>query len=374
MIITVFFTFQTSLSDWKKLGIIERELLLYKDLHTKYKIKFNLITYGDKEDVTIGEKYNFINIYPIYSTKRNYKSKIINLFKSLLSLYNYREVLIRSDIFKSNQTNGIWLPLIASILFKKKLLFRCGYIWLNFLNLRKSKYIKKVFVKILTVISAKKANKIIVTNLKDKIYLSDLLKIDNNKINVVPNYVNTNIFKSNGKYKKKDLLFIGRPTKQKNLFLLLKSLINLRYNLTVVGENNYNKKVYEFIKLNNLNVNFIGIIKNSELADLYRSHKLYIICSSFEGSPKTLLEAMSCGTVVIGTNVEGINNIINDRVNGFLINQNSHELHEKIKELMSNNEIRSKISINAEDMIMKNYSLNVASTKEFNVYKKILDS
>jgi glycosyltransferase involved in cell wall biosynthesis len=34
--------------------------------------------------------------------------------------------------------------------------------------------------------------------------------------------------------------------------------------------------------------------------------------------PKTLLEAMACGLVCIGTNVEGINQIVEDGVNGYL--------------------------------------------------------
>ena len=65
MKITLFFTYNVSLSDWKNAGILSRELEIYKYIYKKYNVRFNLITYGDKEDLELLD-LDGIKIFPIY--------------------------------------------------------------------------------------------------------------------------------------------------------------------------------------------------------------------------------------------------------------------------------------------------------------------
>ena len=52
MHIVVFFTFDISLKNWQELGILNREVLLYKKLREKeHKVTF--ITFGNNEDLNI---------------------------------------------------------------------------------------------------------------------------------------------------------------------------------------------------------------------------------------------------------------------------------------------------------------------------------
>jgi glycosyltransferase involved in cell wall biosynthesis len=62
----------------------------------------------------------------------------------------------------------------------------------------------------------------------------------------------------------------------------------------------------------------MGVVPNNEMPAVLNRYRYYILPSLHEGMPKTLLEAMACGLVCIGTDVEGINNIIEDNVNGCL--------------------------------------------------------
>jgi glycosyltransferase involved in cell wall biosynthesis len=62
----------------------------------------------------------------------------------------------------------------------------------------------------------------------------------------------------------------------------------------------------------------MGVVPNSELPAVLNRYRWYILPSLHEGMPKTLLEAMACGLVCIGTDVDGINQIIEDGVNGYL--------------------------------------------------------
>ncbi|MBK7697247.1 MAG: glycosyltransferase [Saprospiraceae bacterium] len=49
-----------------------------------------------------------------------------------------------------------------------------------------------------------------------------------------------------------------------------------------------------------------------ESKELYTKHKIFAIPSMTEGLPNTLCEAMLCGCIPVGSNIEVIAHIIND--------------------------------------------------------------
>ena len=50
MKILIFKTFPLSLSSWNEIGILNRELSIYKKLNNIYNIDYSLITFGDQSD------------------------------------------------------------------------------------------------------------------------------------------------------------------------------------------------------------------------------------------------------------------------------------------------------------------------------------
>ena len=68
----------------------------------------------------------------------------------------------------------------------------------------------------------------------------------------------------------------------------------------------------------NVEVNFLGRITHDNLSDVYQKYILYAIPSNFEGNPKSLLEAMGNGCIVLASNIENHSEIIDNSVNGFL--------------------------------------------------------
>lgn len=67
------------------------------------------------------------------------------------------------------------------------------------------------------------------------------------------------------------------------------------------------------------NVMFIGPQPHSQLADLYRSADVTLICSYSESFGLTVLEAQASGTPVIGTGVGGPTDAVIDGVSGYVI-------------------------------------------------------
>ena len=91
--------------------------------------------------------------------------------------------------------------------------------------------------------------------------------------------------------------------------------------------------------------------KVSVIIPSYNRFKYFILCSKYEGNPKTLLEAMSSGCIVIGTNVEGVNSIIKNNHNGFLINSQKGDIEKVFKKISGSQINLTVIKQNAIDYI-----------------------
>ena len=72
-----------------------------------------------------------------------------------------------------------------------------------------------------------------------------------------------------------------------------------------------------YAKKLNVKINFLGRKPINKIPKILNKYSVYVICSKIEGNVKTLLEAMACELICIGSNVEGINNIISNKKNGF---------------------------------------------------------
>ncbi|MDQ0206991.1 glycosyltransferase [Alkalicoccobacillus murimartini] len=95
---------------------------------------------------------------------------------------------------------------------------------------------------------------------------------------------------------------------------------------THFGGGSQQKKIKEYAKkiTGNINVDFKGSVSNSELMEYYKQNHIdiFINVSSSEGIPVSIMEAMSFGIPIIATNVGGTGEIIDEGVNGHLLNRN----------------------------------------------------
>lgn len=100
--------------------------------------------------------------------------------------------------------------------------------------------------------------------------------------------------------------------RSKNLFNLLQAVKQTSYSLDIIGDSTLKRKIVSYIKENDIRANILGLVKNNEMPGLLNKYPVYVIPSFWEGNPKTLLEAMSCGLAVIGSDAEGISDCISN--------------------------------------------------------------
>ncbi len=383
MRILIAFTYGVSLEQWFNSGIIYRELELYKRLLPR-NVNYTLLTYGDAKDLDYTPILGDIKVIPV----KKYKASRLSHFKFLKYLIlpiRLKFVFNKIDIIKTNQMEGNLIASIAKLLFRKKLIVRCGYEWLrtyisNYKIKENKNIVKYVFRYIwmyaIEFISYKLADGIILTNKQDIQFIIKTFRLENKKekIKLFYNFINTDLFKNLGLPKKnKTVLYIGRLTEEKNLFNLIKAFRGLsNFSLDIIGRGPLENKLKNESKDFGVNVNFLGVYPNHELSAIINQYQIFILPSFYEGNPKTLLEAMSCEVACIGTDVLGINNIIRHGLNGLLCDTNPESIKSAILEVYKDQKLRDKIGKNARKFILDNCSLDSIAEKEFQFYKSVL--
>lgn len=158
--------------------------------------------------------------------------------------------------------------------------------------------------------------------------MAKLYGLNNRKLKVIPNPVLVNglIRNQQPTGKVKQLIGVGRLVQEKGWLRLLGILKQLpvNYNLTIVGDGPLMEPLKRYAASNGLErrIRFLGEIDNVP-AEIVK-HDLMVHCSFTEGFPNVVLEALSVGVPVVAFEVGGLNELIRDNFNGFVVEQSNN--------------------------------------------------
>lgn len=367
MKVIIFFTYGISLLDWKKSGLFERELKLYEHLATNYGLEFIFVTYGDDSDLDfeINEKIQVIPIYKYISKKNN---KFLEIIRSLFYARKIQELIpFENSLMKTNQLWGSWIPIIIKIRTNRPLIIRTGY---DLLTFKKKSERPKIFIllyKLLTRISLYYSDYYLVSSTTDLRFLNNQFPGYEEKILKHPNWVEA--ASPTMKTKKDSIISVGRLEDQKNYSFLINSFSNSDFKIDIIGDGSEKESLMQLANHKNANINFIGRISNSDLQIKLTEYKYFVTSTRYEGNPKSILEAMSAGCIVIAPNVPGVNEIIENDVNGILYEFDTVDLPALIQSL--DREQEKKLAKNAIDFIRSNHKLDLIAKVEANLYEEL---
>lgn len=231
----------------------------------------------------------------------------------------------------------------------------------------------------------KNSNGIVVISNAVKEALISKYKINESKITLVYNSIDLEFFKPSHKKINEIEFVIGticRLTQQKGIDLLIQSFykfINKNkkdVQLVIAGEGPEKENLLALTSSLSLNdkVKFIGALQREDVRKTLYSLDVFVLASRWEGFGISLIEAMACGVPVIGSNVDGISEIIEDGVNGLLFEPNNIDsLCEKLESIYNDNSLRDTLSKNGVETVRKNYSIDVYCNKLENFYRKYLN-
>jgi len=130
-------------------------------------------------------------------------------------------------------------------------------------------------------------------------------------------------------------LFVGRIVKEKGIeelvYLANEKKLKDKILFGIIGPGDFLLEEIENLSEKNMGVTFYGKIPKNELGKIYQQYDI-LICPS-KRTPESvweelfgmvIIEGMSCGLIPLATNHYGPMEIIEDQVNGFLVEDNIH--------------------------------------------------
>ena len=328
----VFLAIGESLDDFKLKGQLKRLLNYNVKKYSQNFDKVYIFSYAD-EDYKIFENCVLIPN----------KFKIHRYLYALILPFLHRELIKKINIFRGLQITGGIPSFVSKVFYQKPYVINFGYDYASFARIE-GKLIQSLLYRLIQGPVLKFADAVIVTSQDIKKVL--LKNIKSPKIYLIPNGVDTNLFKPHKNLPNKilTLLYMGRLEKQKNLESLVYATSGIeKVRLIFYGEGSQKSHLQKLAKTKNVDLHVKNPIDYFQVPKVISRADIFILPSIKEGNPKILLEAMSCAKPVIGTNVSGIKELIKDSENGVLSESDPDSLAKAIN-FLSDSKIRDKIA------------------------------
>ncbi|HPT69580.1 MAG TPA: glycosyltransferase family 4 protein [Syntrophomonas sp.] len=164
----------------------------------------------------------------------------------------------------------------------------------------------------------------------------------------------------------KILLFVGRLTKEKNLNFLIETFRIIKDKmpktslvLTAQGPLEDELKVLcGQLGLSSQDVVFTGAVPYDTLGNVYHSADLFVFSSLTETQGLVLTEAMACGLPVVAVRASGVQDMVDDGVDGILTNLDTDELASAVCRVLGDDILYQHLQKNA---LLKAESLSARS-------------
>ncbi len=154
------------------------------------------------------------------------------------------------------------------------------------------------------------------------------------------------------------LISAGRLVPWKGFELLIDLMPEILKNipdakLIIIGSGPDKTKLENKIKYLNLGnkIVLLGSIKHEDLLLYLKGGDIFVLNTAYEGLSHQILEAMACGIPVVTTNIGGNPEVIENKVNGLLVDYNNDDqLKKAIITLCSNQDLANKFRLAAKDV------------------------
>lgn len=133
------------------------------------------------------------------------------------------------------------------------------------------------------------------------------------------------------------VLYFGRLSSEKGIKTLIKAVRGLDIELRILGTGPYEDALKQYVKTEHIrNVCFLGYKTGNELTVEIRNALVVAVPSEwYENNPRTVLEAFSLSTPVVGARIGGIPELVKDRITGLTFKSgNVQDLKGKLKYCM----------------------------------------
>ncbi|HMS64409.1 MAG TPA: glycosyltransferase, partial [Ignavibacteria bacterium] len=182
----------------------------------------------------------------------------------------------------------------------------------------------------------------------------------------------------------KIILFVGGINVRKGVHILVEAFISIEkkypdLKLLIVGptykyDQKYIANIQDRIRSLNLQDKIVLTEKNvSNVEEYMQCSDIFVLPSRQEGFPISIIEAMSCGLAVVGSDIPEIAKTqISDGIDGYVFTRGSVEkLVLVLKKILDEKEITEKLSHNARMKAVNNWSVEIVDKSYRDLYTSI---
>ncbi len=326
----------------------------------------NLWAWQPSEDPPIGSRMLYYLTFPI------------NVVFLIFIYHNFDVILISSGTAPT-----IFFPcLIAKHIFRKKImvdirdLFSDAAIDAGFL--KKGGIIERC-VYIYEKVIYSNAHKIIGVTKKIKYDLVTKYMVDEDKITVIPQPVDTNIFHYLSVPKKRQIIYtgtIGYAQDLENIILAMKEIANYNVIFLIVGAGDLETKLKKMVKDEGLEkyIFFTGQIERNKIPLIISESLIGIVpLKKRKGLdyaiPAKTYTYMACGLPIIAYGSLELKNLINEsRAGIFIDNNDPHSIAKEVIYLLNNPKKMEEMKIKGTEYIKKYTLENITKCFESSIY------
>lgn len=376
---TFFIDFADSFENCDGVGSLDRNVQYFKALADSA-MEITILSPDQKNYSSLLGDY--AKHYPIPT----YAKLNRHIFYLLLAPIIFWKILRKCDIYWAKFSSAV-PAIIAKKIFSKPLVNFFDYNWVELSQASEESSMEHKTKSMIENLMIRNSDYFITTTETLKTHLIDRGFKYPEHIFIIPNYVDTDLFNPINTMTKEDsgedivkIISVGRLSVQKNFPLLMDGLAQLKnklenkIELTIVGTGPLKEDLLHKAQQLNLELKLIDRISNSGMPLLYREHDIFVMTSPREGHPRALIEAMSCGLPVVGTNVIGIRDVITDGVNGLLCSATPEDIAQKLLRIISDKLFAKGLGIKAREDALQKYSFKALVQQEKNIYKQIISA
>lgn len=176
------------------------------------------------------------------------------------------------------------------------------------------------------------------------------------------------------------LLFVGRLTQEKNLPFLIRTFSEVKdkmpaTTLVITAQGPMEEELKQLVIDLDLSLDsdviFTGVLPFETLRDVYSSADVFVFASLTETQGLVLLEAMAAGLPVAAVRAPGVQEMVDDGINGILTDEDTGRLSAAICRILADEVLHSQMRTNALAKAEIYSSRNMALQLE-EVYKRVL--
>lgn len=342
----------------------------------------------------LNDKYKFLVFDTTGYRTRHQKGTLINgIFHQLFLFCKLFYYLLakKPKIAHFNLKGGFTLYRGTADIVLCKLLGCKIIIHMHGSDLDKIGFWGKGFLKFVSCLS----NKVIALSKRWKYFFSAIMR--EGKIEVIPNGVILSDFISKENIKEKLglsnadalILFLGGISVRKGIFDILEFVSKKKEELgsatfIIAGDLDHSielneRKEIEKLFMSKINDNklnrfikYVGKLEGQEKIDYLLSSDIVLCPSYAENFPNVMLEALAAGRPLVITDVGGIRDVLEDGVNGFIIQPGDvNALAEKTMTLIRDIELRKRMG-DANIVLAKQYDMGLVAEKIGECYQELL--